>query len=693
MTTAIKAEIADGIAIIRADAGSSPGVLNPRTITAFSDAVEQALGDTSITGVIVTGFGGLDLEWLMAATSPERTEQELADAITRLNATLLRMEGSDKPFVATIDGRASGGGFEIALACRYRIAARRADVQISLADAKLGLPTAAGGALRLARLIGASAAQRLLLAAQIMTPTQALKNGVIDELTEPSGLIAAAKRSIVQDLPQRPDKSGDAPPSVKVPVNQPAPRVIHETLREGIGTSFDAAIDLAARRFVKDARSGVARSMVRTLGIGVARASGLARRPSGYDKRSFRKAGVVGAGLMGGGIALVCARAGLDVALLDVSQDAAERGLERLRRQEEAAVAAGRSDIGVARATMARIAPTGSYAALRDADIVIEAVFEDRDVKGGAIRRAEEEMKSGAVFATNTSTLPITGLAASSQRPASFIGLHFFSPVPRMPLLEVIRGLQTSDETLAISMDFAQAIGKTPIVVNDARGFFTTRVVMAYQAEAFDMLAQGIPPELIEEGGEASGMPVSPLALSDAVALDLIHQINVQTRKDLGALYRQSAGYDLVARLVEQMGRSGKKAGKGFYDYGGDAKQLWPGLAQAVGGKVRAASLEDVRDRLLAAQALEAMRAMEEGVITDPSEADVGAILGWGFAPWTGGPISYIDAIGVAQFVARCEELAECYGSERLRPPRLLRAIASSGASIYGTGGPSPKVG
>lgn len=683
MMAGMKFRIDDGIAIVSVDA-VSPGTFNAHTISAFSDTIERVAGDKSIHGAVVTGLGGFDLEWLMTVTSPQRGEQELAGAVARLGATLLRIEGSGKPFVAAIDGAASGAGIEIALACSYRIVARRA--QIGLTDVRIGLPPAAGGALRLARLIGGPPTQTLLLSAQFMTLAQALKLGVIDELVEASDLIAAAKRVAQQAPRPRPDKSGETPPSVKTPVNQIAPRVIHESLKECIGTNFDAAIELSARRFVDVARGSVARSMVRTLGIGVARANGLTRRPTGYGRRSFRKVGVLGAGLMGGGIALVCARAGLEVALLDVSNDAAVRGLDRLRRQEAAAVAAGRTDAEIARATLARIASTADYAALRDADIVVEAVFEDRDVKAEATRRAETEMMSGAVFATNTSTLPITGLAESSGRPERFIGLHFFSPVPRMPLLEIIRGLRTSDETLAISMDFAQTIRKTPIVINDARGFYTTRIVMAYQAEAFDMLAQGISPELIEEGGEASGMPVPPLALSDAVATDLIHQINVQTRKDLGEAYRQSAGYDLVARLVEQMGRTGKKAGKGFYDYSSDGKKtIWPGLAQAIGGKMRAASLDDVRDRLLAAQALETVRALEEGVITDPADADVGAILGWGFAPWTGGPLSYIDTLGTAQFVARCDELAERYDSERLRPPRPLRALASCGANIYET--------
>jgi len=450
---------------------------------------------------------------------------------------------------------------------------------------------------------------------------------------------------------------------------------------------MDAALRAAANRFVEVVRGPVARQMTRTLGLSVARANDLARRPPGFARRSFRKVGVLGAGLMGGGIALAAARAGLDVVLLDVSQAAAERGLAKLRQQEEAAIAAGRIDRQAGEAALARIVATDSYEALRDVDLVVEAVFEDRAVKAEATRRAEAAIGAEAVFATNTSTLPISGLAQASVRPAQFIGLHFFSPVPRMPLLEIIRGNITSDATLAIAMDFAQAIGKTPIVVNDARGFYTTRVVMAYQAEAFDMLAQGVAPDLVELAGSASGMPVPPLALSDAVALDLIHQINLQAARDLGDAYQLTPGYAMVGRLVEELGRNGKKAGKGFYDYREDgSKQLWPGLhGMAAEGAVQLASVEDLRDRLLMAQALETVRCLEEGVITDPSEADVGALLGWGFAPWTGGPLSYIDAQGPSAFVARCDELAERYSSKRLRPPEALRRIAADGGTIYGT--------
>jgi 3-hydroxyacyl-CoA dehydrogenase/enoyl-CoA hydratase/3-hydroxybutyryl-CoA epimerase len=688
MAEAIEVQVGqDAIAVVSWRAG----LLNPATISRFAGIVDRLVADDGIKGAIITGASALDLEWLLGATAPGSSDQDLQGVVLLLNTALRKIETAGRLFVAAIDGNACGAGYEIALACRRRIAVGGDGTQIGLTDLRFGLPPVAGGALRLAKLIGASAAQALLLGAQPLTPAQALKRGLIDEVARGEDLMDGARRCILQNPARLPDKPDDPAPPVKTAVNQPAPRFVNEFLSESPALRDDEALELAARRFVEIARGPVARNMMRTLGVSVARANALARRPAGLPKRSFRKAGVLGAGLMGGGIALVCARAGLDVALLDVSEAAAQRGLDRLRRQEEASVAAGRADADTVKAILSRITPVGDYTALRDADIVVEAVFEDRAVKAEATRPAEAAIAADVVFATNTSTLPITGLAAVSKRPEKFIGLHFFSPVPRMPLLEIIRGERTSDETLAISMDFAQAIGKTPIIVNDARGFYTTRVVMAYQAEAFDMLAQGISPELIERGGEASGMPVPPLALSDAVALDLIHQINLQGRADLGEAYRQSAGYDLIARLVENMGRMGKKTGKGFYDYADNgAKQLWPGLAQATGGRILASTLEDVRDRLLAAQALETVRALEQGAITDPSEADVGAILGWGFAPWTGGPLAYIDTQGTAAFVARCDDLASRYRSERLRPPRVLRSIAARGGSIYGTAWPMP---
>jgi len=448
------------------------------------------------------------------------------------------------------------------LACHRRIAIAGENFQLGFTDVRLGLPPTAGGALRLTRTIGASQAAALLENGQALSAVAAHKAGLVDELVSADQLPGSARRWVLLSAAQR--------------TQHPVKSAIKAMLAEDHGVPMDTALRAAATRFVEVARGPVARRMTRTMGLSMARANDLTRRPPGFAKRTFRKVGVLGAGLMGSGIALVAARAGLDVVLLDVTQAAAERGLAKLKQQEEAAMAAGRVDQQVGDAALARIAATGSYEALRDVDLVVEAVFEDRAVKAQATRRAEAAISRQAVFATNTSTLPISGLAQASVRPAQFIGLHFFSPVPRMPLLEIIRGKITSDETLAAAMDFAQAIGKTPILVNDARGFYTTRVVMAYQAESFDMLAQGVAPDLVELAGAASGMPVPPLALSDAVALDLIHQINLQAAGDLGEAYQQTPGYAMVGRLVEELGRNGKKAGKGFYDYREDgSRQLW----------------------------------------------------------------------------------------------------------------------
>ena len=688
MSTDFSCELGgDGIAVIACGTPGRHTLVNGDGLGALAIVLDRVVADPAIARVvIVIDDIALDLDWLSTTTAHPEGRLVLGATVERLNAALARIETSTKPWVAAITGPALGLGAEIALACQRRLMARAARAVIGFTDIKLGLPPLAGAAFRLVRLLGASKARPLLVGGQAMTGAQALKNGLVDELVAPEELLAAARRQAAGAAAERsalPVQAGSPKSAGAVNHQQPARVAIESTLADAEGYG---ALQRAGERFCEVASGGVARAMVRTLGLGVARANALARRPEGHPKQTFPKVGVLGAGLMGSGIAWVCASAGLDVVLVDVSVAAAQRGHARLREQEDAAIAAGRSDAAASRDALARISPTDRYEALSKVDLIVEAVFEDRAVKAEATRRAEAVIGAGVVFATNTSTLPIRGLAAASSRPTQFIGLHFFSPVPRMPLLEIIRGAATSDTTLAIAMDFAQAIGKTPIIVNDARGFYTTRVVMAYQAEAFDMLAQGITAASIEAAGVATGMPIPPLALSDAVALDLIHQINVQARQDLGAAYRQSPGYELVARMVEELGRTGKKSGKGFYDYDeAGGKQLWPGLREFVAGPSVEASIEDLRDRLLAVQALETARALEEGVIVDPAEADLGAILGWGFAPWTGGPLSYVDGQGVARFVARCDELQQRYGGTRLRPTESLRAIAAKGASVYAT--------
>jgi 3-hydroxyacyl-CoA dehydrogenase/enoyl-CoA hydratase/3-hydroxybutyryl-CoA epimerase len=657
---------ADGVAVLL---WTGQRAFGPSQLEALSAQLDTCLADRDVVGVVLAGersfFGELNLEWVHAqAKSPDALLRFAQDA----SSLAARIEGSTKPIAAAIGSDAKGVGLEIALACHRRSGAAGAGYAVGFTDARYGLPPAFGTGPRLSARVGAERAVKLLGDATALTPSAALKAGLVDELVDPATLLQHSSRWVAVAASTREQRPLDA--------------AIARSVREGPASS----IDTAAREFANVARGPVAQDMVRTLGLSVAKANRLASRPAGIAQRRFARVGVLGAGLMGGGIALVCARAGLQVTLVDMSEEAARRGLDALAKHEASGVAAGRLDASESQATLGRIRPTSRYEDLDGVDIVVEAVFEDREVKATATRQAEAAAGPRALFATNTSTLPITGLAEASQRPESFIGLHFFSPVPRMPLLEIIRGKRTTDETLAHAMDFARAIGKTPIVVNDARGFYTTRVVMAYQAEAFDMLAQGADPEVIEAGGVASGMPVPPLALSDAVALDLIHQINLQATRDLGDAYSFTPGYRLVGRMVEQLGRKGKKVGHGFYEYGADgSRAMWPGLREWVGaGAPMPTNVRDARDRLIAAQALETVRCLEEGVITDPSQCDVGAILGWGFAPWTGGPLSWIDRMGVRECVARCEELAARNGSTRLRPPAALKELARSGTPVYG---------
>jgi len=465
--------------------------------------------------------------------------------------------------------------------------------------------------------------------------------------------------------------------------NYPGLDAIQSVVYRGMLVPLETGLRIETEAFVKLALDPRARNMVRTQFINLQQANKLARRPTAVARKRFSRIGVVGAGLMGSGIAHVAARAGIDVVLLDVTAEAAERGLDHIRRQQQTAVERGRAGEAEARAVVARVAPTTDYVRLAGTELVIEAVFENREVKAEVTRRAEAVLGREAVFASNTSTLPITGLAQASARPERFIGLHFFSPVERMPLVEIIRGERTGEEALAWSMDFVRQIGKTPIVVNDSRGFYTSRVFGTYTREAVLMLAEGVKPALIENGGKAAGMPMAPLALCDEVAISLIHQVAVQTARDLGDKYRPTAADRLVAEMVERQNRLGRRTGKGFYDYPTDGpKRLWPGLSQLAAEAETQPSVDELKTRYLAIQALEAARCLEENVVTEPADADVGALLGWGFAPWTGGPLSYIDMLGTRPFVELCDRLAQQHG-ERFLPNPMLRDLARRGATIY----------
>lgn len=699
---------ADGIATLTWNqAGRAQNVLNGETCAAFFTAIDQVSADANVKGILITSakpdfIAGGDLEWLQAsddaATLFERTCQ--------LHRALRKLEACGKPVAAALPGSTLGGGLEIALACHYRVAADNARARFGLPEVTLGLLPGGGGTQRLPRLIGVQKALPLLLEGKRLKAAEALKLGIVDAVVNAGDEINAARAWLLgegQTRAQQPwdikgykvPGGGISSPAVqqlftaanamlrqKTVGNYPAAAGILSCVYEGLITDIDTGLKTEARYFVQAVLSPEARAMIRTLFFSLNAANKLAARPADVPVRRYAKVGVLGAGMMGAGIAYVTAKAGLPVVLLDATQDAAERGKDYSRKLVEKQVQRGRLHAEQAEMLLARIKPTTSYADLDGADLVIEAVFEQRDIKADVTRKAEAVLSPDAIFASNTSTLPITGLAEASSRPGHFIGLHFFSPVDKMPLVEVIVGRQTTQATLAQALDYVKAIGMTPIVVNDSRGFYTSRVFSTYVLEGLAMLAEGVAPALIENAGLLAGMPVGPLALIDEVSSELIHKVNQQTRADLGVAYIDRPGEAVAERMVA-LGRIGRKAGRGFYDYPDDGKKaLWPGLATEYPQAATQPDVQTLIDRLITVQAVETARCLDEGVLNDARDADVGALLGWGFPAFRGGPVSHIHRVGTGAFVELCERLAAEHG-RRFAPPKLLREMAARQEAFY----------
>jgi 3-hydroxyacyl-CoA dehydrogenase/enoyl-CoA hydratase/3-hydroxybutyryl-CoA epimerase len=468
--------------------------------------------------------------------------------------------------------------------------------------------------------------------------------------------------------------------------NYPAAKAILHAVFEGLQLPMDLALRVESRWFAHILRSKEARAMIRSLFVSMGELNKGARRPKAEPPSKIGKIGIIGAGFMGASIGYVAALNGIDVVLIDRNMEAAEKGKAHSHKLMSGQIAKGRAKTADRDALLARILPSDDYALLADCDLVIEAVFEDRNVKAQTIQKAEAAMKPGVIFASNTSTLPITSLAKNFSRPEDFVGIHFFSPVERMMLVEVIKGRNTGDRALATALDFVRAIKKTPIVVNDSRGFYANRCVLNYVREGHLMFAEGVPSAMIENVARMAGMPVGPLSLNDEVALDLAWKILQATKADLGADAVDPAQEQLLDALVNRHGRLGRKNGKGFYDYSEKGqKRLWEGLADLQFNKVDPDSLdiEEMKQRFLVTQAIEAARTFEERVVIDPREADVGSILGFGFAPFTGGTLSYIDGMGTAEFVHLCERLARKYGP-RFTPGAELIGMAKAGETFYG---------
>ncbi len=698
----------DGVATITWNmTDRSMNVLNDGSISAFKEAVTKAIADKAVKGVIVASakpdfVAGADLINLFKDVEPET----MFGFSMNLQKLFRDIEKAGKPFVAAIPGTALGGGLEICLACHRRIAADNPKALIGLPEVTIGLLPGAGGTQRLPRLIGVRNALPMLLEGRKVDVKTALGMGILDEVVPAAELLSRAKAWILADGAANCAKpwdqkgyrmkdaamtpagaqtftAGNAMLRAKTQGNYPAAQHIMSCVYEGSLVDIDTALRIESRYFIACARSDAARNMIRSLFVSVGEANKLANRPKGVPTQSYSKIGILGAGMMGAGIAFAASAAGLQVVLLDSSQAAADKGKAYSAGLLDKRVAAKKLKPELRDAQLALITATTDYALLQGCEMVIEAVFEDRSIKADVTKKAEAQLAETAIFASNTSTLPITGLAEASARPANFIGLHFFSPVDKMPLVEIIRGKQTSDETLARAMDFVKKIRKTPIVVNDSRGFYTSRVFATYVNEGLTLLAEGVNPALIENAGKMAGMPVGPLALADEVSLELMHRVRQQTKKDLGDAYKADGSEPVLTLMVEKLGRLGKKAGKGFYDYPSDGKKrLWAGLAEQFPQTAEQPDVQDVIKRLVFIQSVETARCLEENVVVDVRDADVGSIMGWGFPPFRGGTVSNIDTVGVKPFVAECDKLAQKFGT-RFTPPKLLRDMAEQGKRFY----------
>ncbi|MCL2781918.1 MAG: 3-hydroxyacyl-CoA dehydrogenase NAD-binding domain-containing protein [Actinomycetia bacterium] len=674
----------------------------------LSRAVDALVAQRAeITGVIVTSgkstfVAGGDLRLLSAIT--DDNAEEFFTQLEAMKADLRRLETLGRPVVAALNGAALGGGLEVALACHHRVALNHPAARFGFPEVTLGLLPGGGGVTRTVRMLGiAEAGTALLLQGQQLRPAKAVEAGIIDELADsPQEMLAKARAWIAAnpDAAQPWDRRGyripgGTPASPKLaavlpafPANlrkqikgapMPAPHHILCAGVEGAQVDFDTATRIESRYLVDLARGQVAKNMIKAFWFDLNAIKAGKSRPSGQQRRLARKVAVLGAGMMGAGIAYVSARNGIEVVLKDVSVEAAERGKQYSRKLLDKAVARGQLTAERRAEVLALITPTDSYADLAGCDLVVEAVFEKTALKHQVFAEAEPAVAPDALLGSNTSTLPITELAEGVSRRADFIGLHFFSPVDKMPLLEIIRGAQTSDAAVARALDYAAQIKKTPIVVRDSRGFFTSRVIGTVVNEAMAMLGEGVAPATIEQAAAQAGYPVGQLQLCDELNLQLMVKIRDETRAALGAAYRPHPGESVMERMLAQ-GRAGRLAGAGFYDYeSGRRAGLWAGLAQMFPllGDPADVQLRELQERMLFAEAIESARCVQEGVITSTADANIGSIMGIGFPPWTGGVLQYISGYpgGLAAFVARADELAERYG-ERFAPNQLLRRKA-----------------
>ena len=717
----------DGIVLLTLDLPGSANVMNATYRDAMEAAVTRLEAERAgISGVVITSakrsfFAGADLTEMIEVTPGDAAE--FFAMVALIKAQMRRLERLGRPVVAAINGSALGGGLELALACHHRVCLAASGIRLGLPEVTLGLLPGGGGVTRSVRMMGVQAALPLITEGKQLRPERALAAGWVDELAADRDELLAKARSWVlahPDAVQPWDTPGHRVADLRpldpdsYPLLAAAPAVSYAQTHgcfpavdaavacavEGALLDFDTALEIEGRYLTELAAGQTAKNMITAFWFQLNEIKAGGSRPAGVPRAVARRVGVLGAGMMGSGIAHVTAQAGIEVVLKDVDRAAAERGKARIAARLDKDVARGRTTPEARAELLDLIHPADSYDDLSACDLIIEAVFEERGLKNAVSREAEAAAPRDAVIASNTSTLPITGLAEAVPDPERFIGLHFFSPAHRMPLVEIIRGEQTSDTTLARAFDYVLQIKKTPIVVRDTRGFYTSRTFGTYLSEGIAMLAEGVPAAFIENVARKSGMAVGPLAVCDEVTLTLPLKVRDQAAKD-GEPMPDHPVYAVLETLTA-LGRTGKAAGAGFYDYpqDGGKKSLWPGLgerwgtaatsatvgaADAAGAAAtaprRSARERDVRDRLLYIQALETVRIMEEGVLGSVADANLGSILGIGFAPWTGGTLQFVASEGAAAFVARADFLADTYG-ERFRPTARLREMAAQGRSF-----------
>ncbi|UWQ59832.1 enoyl-CoA hydratase/isomerase family protein [Leisingera caerulea] len=713
---------ADGVAIITWDAeGKSMNVLTREAFGLVEQYVDRALADDAVKGIVITSgkkdfAGGMDLNVLatIREESGDNPAQGLFDFTMGGHRILRKLElaGMDrktkkggKPVACAINGTCAGIGTEIALACHHRVMTDNPKAKIGLPEIMIGIFPGGGGTMRYSRMVGAMAAAPVLLEGKMMDPKKAKGAQLIDAVSEDP--LAAAKEWVLNakdaDLVKPWDAKGYKMPGGapyhpagfmtfvgasamvhgKTQGAFPAAKALLSSIYEGALVDFDTALKIEARWFTNVLMNPSSSAMIRSLFLNKQALEKGAVRPAGVPDQSVKKIGVLGAGMMGAGIALVSAQAGMEVVLIDRDQDAADKGKAYSAAYMDKGIKRGKATEEKKEALLAQITATTDLDALKGCDLIIEAVFEDPGVKAEMTKKVEAIIPEDCIFASNTSTLPITELAKASGRPEQFIGIHFFSPVEKMFLVEIIKGKETGDRAVAKALDYVRQIRKTPIVVNDARFFYANRCIIPYINEGMRMITEGVSPVLIDNAARQLGFPVGPVQLTDETSIDLGAKIARATKAAMGDAYPESPADDLIFWMEEQ-GRLGRKSNAGFFEYDDKGKRVgyWKGLQEKYPLAAEQPDLIEVQERLMFAQVLEAVRALEEGVLMDIREGDVGAILAWGFAPWSGGPLSWLDILGTPYAAERCDSLTEKFG-ERFTCPALLREMAEKGQSFY----------